>query len=67
MNEVFTLILFYHVICLNEKFNLGDESRENVGTSFVFTVFCSVFLNFFFLFRTVYQTKVDKIFRDKRR
>ena len=55
MNEFFTLALMYHVLCLNLSWNSDEFAYGVVGNSFIAFVFFDVFLNFFFLFRTLYH------------
>jgi len=60
MNEVFTILMMYLVICLNEEVATVEYGRAWVGNVFISLVFLNVFLNFYFLFRTVFRDKVDK-------
>lgn len=60
MNEVFTILMMYLVICLNEDVAPQEYGRAWVGNFFIALVFLNVFLNFYFLFRTVFRDKVDK-------
>ena len=62
MNEFFTVILMYAVINLNPAV-ANEEGRAWVGNIFIGIVFINVFLNFFFLFRTVLLDKIDKQFK----
>ena len=54
MNELFTLLLMYHVICLNESWVTDSSLRDMVGYSFCAIVALNIFINFVFLFRTMY-------------
>lgn len=60
MNECFTVLLMYHVICLNDDFVIDEYGREIVGVSFVVFLLSNVFLNFYFLFRTIFRDRIDK-------
>ena len=52
----------YAVINLNPDV-ANEEGRAWVGNIFIGLVFLNVFLNFFFLFRTVFLNKVEKQFK----
>lgn len=57
MNESFTLILMYHVLALNTNWITDTHARDWVGCSLIVVIAINVFINFFFLFRTIAQKK----------
>ena len=63
MNEMFTLFLMYHVICLNEDFIPDVYGRQFPGNSFVTIVILDVALNFYFLFRTIWREKEKELLK----
>ena len=60
MNECFTIILMYHLLGLSEEFARDEYGRAVVGLSFMFWLFIDLFMNFFFLTKTIIETNALK-------
>lgn len=65
MNESYTLVLMYIVITFNELWVDDDHARFVTGSVLLTVIAINVFVNFFFLFRTIYFGYEEKVFRKR--
>jgi hypothetical protein len=63
MNETFTLVLMYIVVTFNKLWVDSEHARDVMGYTLIGLIFTNIFINFFFLFRTIYHGYEEKVFR----